>query len=350
MATLKDVAVKARVSAGTVSNVLSGSAKVRPALRDRVLNAIEVLNYEPNHIARSLKSKQTHTLGMVIPDITNPFFPLLTRGAEDAALQHKYLLVTVNTDNQLEREQLALNMLRSRRMDGILLVMAPNRGNPAHIEAMVAAGVPVVCLDRTIPGSSISSVSADFIGGTEMCMRHLVSAGHERIAIITGNLQVQSAIERLQGYKNVLAESNIKLNPDLILEGDFRMESGFVLTKQLWLSGRQPTALFVSNGMMGLGAFRALRELGVHCPGQLAVAIFDDLPQAESFSPPITSVAQPAYEIGFMGAELLIEQIEGKRKGAPPVHIRLPAELKIRNSTSVGRAEQAREITGARAR
>lgn len=333
MATIKQVAKKAGVSAGTVSNVLSGSANVSEALRQKVLSTVRELNYEPNHIARSLKSKQTFTLGMVIPDISNPFYPELTRGAEDAALKKNYVLVTVNTDNQVEREKLVLRVLRSRRVDGLLLVVAPNGGDSAHLKEIVAREIPVVCLDRTDPVLKVSSVSVDFIGGTEMCMRHLIANGHRRIATITGNMTVQTAIERLQGYKNVLAEADLPLDPKFILPGDFRFESGYRLTKQLWLSGARPTALFVANGMMGLGAFKALRELGVRCPGDLAVAVFDDYPQSESFSPPITAVAQPAYEIGRTGAELLIEEIENPQ-ASPPREIRLKAELRIRESTA----------------
>ena len=332
MPTIKDVAKKAKVSVGTVSNVLSGTAPVSPAARGRVLKAIERLDYHPDHFARSLKTGQSHMLGMVISDITNPFFPQLTRGAEDAAIKHNYLLVTFNTDDQLERERRVLSLLRTRRTDGILLVVAPNAGQTEHIEKTIASGIPIVCLDR-IQKFGVSSVAVDNVAGTEMCVRHLLSVGHRKIGILTGNLHLQNAVERLLGYENALREAHIPVDRDLILEGDFRAGSGYLLTKQIWLSGKKPGALFVSNCMMGLGALKALREMGVRCPDDVALAVFDEIPGNGSFYPEITTVVQPAYEIGFKGAELLIEQIEAGRSNNVPVEIRLQPELRIREST-----------------
>ncbi len=333
MVTIKEVAARAKVSVGTVSNVLGGLVPVSTKLRDRVMRAVESLDYHPNHIARSLKLRQTMMLGMVISDITNPFFPQLVRGAEDAAFEHGYLLVTFNTDDHVEREKLVLSMLRTRRMDGILLVVAPSHGDVAHIRNTLAAGVPVVCLDRIPPRVRVSTVSVDAVRSTEMCVRHLIAMGHRRIAIVTGSLGLQTARERLAGYQNALREARIRLDPQLVVKGDFRLESGYLLTKQLWLGPARPTALFVSNGMMGLGALRAIRELGIACPQDLALAVFDELPGGDALSPQITAVTQPAYEMGRRGAELLIEQIEGKRKTVKPVRIRLEAELKVREST-----------------
>src|SRR5215469_10003387 len=159
MATIKEVAQRAGVSVGTVSNVLRGSANVRPLVRERVNRAIESLDYHPNQIARSLKTRQTRLLGMVISDITNPCFPQVARGAEDAALEHGYLLVASNTDHQIEREKRVMSVLRNRRVDGILLVVAPNGGDTAHIENTIASGIPIVCLDRLPLGLHLSSVT-----------------------------------------------------------------------------------------------------------------------------------------------------------------------------------------------
>ena len=330
MATIKDVARKAKVSVGTVSNVLGGTVPVSPAVRERVLRVIARLDYHPDHFARSLKTGQSHMLGMVISDITNPFFPQLTRGAEDAAIKHNYLLVTFNTDDQLERERRVLSVLRTRRTDGVLLVVAPNAGQAEHIEKIIASGIPIVCLDR-VQELGVSSIAVDNVAGAGMCVRHLISIGHRRIGILTGNLHLQNAVERLQGYQNALREAQIPIDSDLILEGDFRVGSGYLLTKQIWLGGKKPTALFVSNCMMGLGALKALRELGVSCPDDVALAVFDELPGNGSFYPEVTTVVQPAYEIGYKGAEILIDQIEsGDRE---PVEIRLQPELRIREST-----------------
>jgi len=334
MATIKEVARLAKVSVGTVSNVLSDSPRVSAGVRERVNAAIATLDYHPNHIARSLKTRQTKLLGMVMSDITNPFFPQLTRGAEDAALKHGYLLVASNTDDQFEREKIVLSVLRNRRVDGILLVVAPSAEGSEHIERTVASGIPIVFLDRVPPGVRATSVAVDAVYGTEICIRHLTSMGHRKIGIITGNLELRTAADRLQGYKNALGEANIELDTSLIMEGDFRLESGYLLTKQLLLGRWRPTALFVSNCMMALGALRALKEMAVRCPEDLALAVFDELPGNGSFYPEVTAVVQPAYQVGYRGAELLIQQIEGAADGRY-TELRLKPELRIRESTLV---------------
>jgi LacI family transcriptional regulator len=269
---------------------------------------------------------------MVISDITNPYFPSVVRGAEDAALEHGYLLVSSNTDHQIEREKEVVSVLRDRGVDGILLVVAPNGGDFDHIHNTIAAGIPIVCLDRIPVGLQLSSVTVDCIQGTEMCIRHLAAQGHRSIGIITGPLQLQNAVDRLEGYKNVLRERGLTEDSDLIITGDFRFESGYLQTKQLMLGAKRPTALFVSNGVMGLGALKALKEMGLSCPQDLALAVFDELPGAGSFSPEVTAVVQPASCIGYQGAKLLIQQIQ---TGVPevPIEIRLTAELRIREST-----------------
>jgi|SRR5579863_2191578 len=333
MVTIRDVARKAQVSVGTVSHVTSGAVRVRPELRERVLKAARELNYQPNHTARSLKTRQTRILGMVISDITNPFFPQVVRGAEDIALKHNYLLVTLNTDDHLEREKHILSMLRTRRVDGILLVVAPNQKDVSHIKSAIAAGIPMVCLDRVPPGVPVDSVSTDNVKGAEMCVRHLLALGHRRIGIITGTVGLSTASDRLRGCQNALTEAGITPDRELIREGDFREETGYVLCKSLCLSRKRPTAVFVSNAMMGLGALKAITELGLRCPEDIAIAIFDDLPLAGVFQPHLTAVAQPAYAIGSKGAELLLKRIETKAKIRKPVKLLLEPELKVREST-----------------
>jgi len=334
MATIKEVAKRANVSVGTVSNVLSQSPRVNPVLRAQVQAAIRELDYHPDQVARSLKVRQTKMLGMIISDITNPFFPQLIRGAEDAALARGYLLVTFNTDDRIEREKQALSVLRGRRVDGILLIVAPSKGDHTHIKATLAAGVPIVCLDRLPHGIQVDSVSTDHIKWAQVCVRHLLSQGHRRIAMIAGSMELQTAQDRLEGYKAALKEARVKIDPELLREGDFRLETGHRLAKDLLLQRLRPTALFVSNGMMALGAIKALEETQLSCPKDIAIAVFDDLPLAGVYRPYLTSVAQPTYEIGRKGAELLIQRIEGKLTTAKPVRILLESELNIRESTT----------------
>ncbi len=334
MPTLREIADRAGVSVGTVSNVINGTAAVSAERRERVLAAIRELDYQPNHVARSLKLKKTRMLGMVISDITNPFFPQLVRGAEDAALKNSYLLITFNTDDNVEREKRVLSVLRQRRVDGVLLVVAPNAGDDGHIRGILDSGMPIVCLDRLPAGIEVDSVSVDNVAGARDCVRHLISMGHRRIAILTGPKAVQTAAERLQGYQEALIQAGIPADPGLVLEGDFRSESGYRLGRALLAGSDRPTAVFVCNNMMALGLLRALAELGLNCPRDVAIASFDDFPLAEAFQPRMTAVAQPAYSIGYRGAELLIARIEGRPAEPRPSRIRLATQLLVRESST----------------
>jgi LacI family transcriptional regulator len=335
VATIKDVARQAGVSVGTVSNVLSGTVAVRGELRDRVYATIRKLDYHPNYVARSLKAKATKTLGLIISDITNPFFTQVVRGAEDAAFRHGYLLITFNTDDQHEREKQILSLLRSRRVDGVMLVVAPNPTNDAtHIRNAINCGIPIVCLDRAAPGIAVDSVWSDNVKGAQVCVRHLIKQGFRRIGVIAGSLTLRTALDRLEGYRSALGEASIPVNPDLIAEGNFRQDSGYRLAKRFLLRFQRPDALFICNGMMTIGAIQALEETGLRCPADIAIASFDDLPMTEVFRPHLTAVAQPAYQIGYQGCELLIKRVLHQLKSQRPVKILLEAELNIRESTA----------------
>lgn len=343
-ATIQEVARRAKVSVGTVSNVLNDSSAVSSQLLRRVQLAMRDLNYHPNNHARSLKSRRSSVIGIVISDITNPFFPLVLRGVESAIVQHGYMLTIFNTDDDVERERQIFSLLRTHRVDGMLAVVAPNPANDvSHIVQAIEMGIPVVCLDRTPPGLKVDSVVVDNIRGAAMCVRHLVGLGHRKIGIINGSSWLQTARDRYKGYEMVLGESNIKIDRDLVREGDFRFESGYKMTKDLLLSHSHPTALFVSNGTMGLGALQALNELAISCPDQIALAIFDDIPGGRMLRPSITSVIQPAYDLGVKAGELLLSRLTNKAGPTDPVTITLQAELIIGESTTgSGRAATSR--------
>lgn len=334
MSTIKEIAKRARVSVGTVSNVINGTAGVSARRRERILTVIREFDYHPNQVARSLKTNQTRIIGMVISDLSNPFFPQMVRGAEEVALKHNYLLVIFNTDDRVEREQSVLSVLRGRRADGVLLVVAPNDGDVTHIQDALKAHLAIVCLDRVPPNVDVDSVSVDNVAGARGCVRHLIAMGHRDIGIVTGPDTLQTARERLQGYLEALKEARIKPNPELIGVGNFHTESGYSVGRQMLASGDRPTAVFVFNNTMTLGVLRAAEELGLRCPQDFAIAMFDDFPMADVFRPRLTAIAQPAYSIGYRGAELLIQKIEKKTQVSKPVHILLKTELKIRESTA----------------
>lgn len=334
MNTIREVAKRARVSVGTVSNVLSQAGTVRPELRHRVEEAMRELDYQPNQIARSLKTKQTKTLGTVVSDITNPFFPQLIRGAEDAAVEHGYLLMTLNSDDRPERESQALSLLKARKVDGILLVMAPGSHEVERRKTQNGGTTPVVYLDRPAEEFEGDSVTVDNRKGARMCMHHLVARGHKRIGLLYGWPQLATARCRMEGYLDVIRETGADDDPALLRHGDFRLESSYRLSKELLLESKPPTAIFAANGMSGLGALKAIHELGLRCPEDISLAMFDDMPFGDVIQPRLTVVSQPGYEMGRQGAELLIARIEGRETTPGPVRIQLAPELIVRDSTA----------------
>ena len=335
MLTIVEVAKRAKVSTATVSNVIRGTRKVSDALTQRVQAAITEMNYTPNEIARSLKLKQTRMLAMVLPDITNPFFPEIIRGAEDAAFARGYFLLTANTNEQPGRERRIISALRSYRVDGILLATAQSAydHDATHIASMISAGCSVVCLDRAVPDVATDAVLLDNLGGSRACVRHLLEQGHRRIAIITGGLHLQTAQERLEGYKLALREFGVALDDKLILEGDFRTESGRQRCEQLLMRPSRVTAIFVCNALMTLGALQAFNDHGVSTPEDYALATFDEVSTDHSARIQITTVVQPSYEMGFRAGSMLMDRIEGRLSRANLV-IRVEPRLELRSSTS----------------
>jgi LacI family transcriptional regulator, galactose operon repressor len=333
MSTIKEVAHLAKVSTATVSHVINESANVSSELRERVQKAIQALDYRPNHVARSLKMRRTNMLGMVVTDITDPFFAQMIRGAEDAAREHGYLLTIFNTDDNVEKEKEVFAVLRSRRMDGILLVSAPSKGSPKHLQQTITDQVPVVCLARIPKGFPVDSVTIRNRENARECVAHLISMGHTRIAAIGGPDSVAPARDRSQGYLDALQEAGLPVDSALMAEGDFRSESGYRLGKKLLQLPYPPTALFVVNGMMTVGLLKALDELGLRSPDDVALAAFGDRGVAEYLYPNVTVAAQPSYEIGYRGAELVIQRIRGEQKPSRPLHIQLDAPLELKKSS-----------------
>ena len=335
MLTIVEVAKRAHVSTATVSNVIRGTRRVSDKLTLRVQAAIKEMNYTPNEIARSLKVKQTRMLAMVLPDITNTFFPEIVRGAEDAAFARGYLLLSANTNEQSDRERRIIAALRSYRVDGVLLATAQSSfdHDSSHIASMIQAGCAVVCLDRALPEVSTDAVLLDNVGGARACVRHLIERGHRHIAIITGALHLQTGYERLEGYKQALAEAGIALNKKYVLEGDFRVESGRRLCQYLLAQCPQATAIFACNGMMTIGVLQVLQEQGFQVPSDYALATFDEISTDHSYPTPLTTVIQPSYEMGLRAASMLMDRIEGRLARSPSV-IRIPPKIEFRASTA----------------
>lgn len=331
MASLQEVARRARVSIATVSRVLNKSDKVVPETRAVVEQALLDLGYRPSRVARRLRmnSGRAHLVGLIIPDIQNPFYAEIARGVEDAAYASEYALILCNSDENLDKERFYLDVMRAESVDGI--VLPPFDDTDLAVVEMVNTGIPVVCVDRSHTKVKTDLVEVDNYQGALEAVRHLIEKGHRSIALIEGRTQVSTSRERRRGYLDALAAHGIASRKELMRAGDFKQESGRILTNELLDLRKPPTALFVCNNLMTVGALGALHQRGVRIPAEVALVGFDDLPWAEALDPPPTVVRQPAYDVGRQAMELLLKRI--MEPDRPPVTVRLRPELVIRKST-----------------
>jgi DNA-binding LacI/PurR family transcriptional regulator len=314
MATLRDIARKAAVSTATVSNVLNDSLYVSPVLRARVLAAAEKLNYRPNAVARSLRLKRSYTVGMVVPDVTDPFFPAVVRGAEDILTPAGFTLIIGNSDNDSAKEETYYQTFLERQVDGLLTVPTCDDA-PAVLKRFQSLAIPVVYVDRLHSNMPGDVVMADDLEGSRRCVRHLAARGRRRIATITGPLNLSNARARLEGYRRALKQAHLPQDEQLIREGSFDVASGRARTLELLSLKTPPDALFVANALMACGALQALEEAHLSCPGDLALACFDRLDLFDLLRPRLTCVVVPPYDLGARGAELLLKRISGETTG-----------------------------------
>ena len=327
-ASIYDVARASSVSVFTVSEVVNKKSHVSKKLRDRVEAAICKLNYRPNLIARSLAKQKTHTIGMIVPDIANPFFPVVVRGAEDAAQKHGYNLLLCNSDDSLEKEERAIELLLSKRVDGILLTKTAEDFRPPLWQMINEVKIPFVLVMRTYPKLTADAVITDDYRGAYEAVCHLARAGRRRIALISGPLKVSNAVARWQGFHDPLKAMGLPFDQELIVEGDYRIESGYRAGHAL-LSHR-PDGIYVANHLMTVGLLKAAEEMRLRCPEDFGLVSFDDYPWLGIFRPRLTTVELPKHQLGSEAAELLITRIAGDR--SKPVLRKLQPELRIRES------------------
>jgi DNA-binding LacI/PurR family transcriptional regulator len=332
MPTIREVADLAGVAVGTVSHVITGAVPVSPELRRKVQAAIRELDYHPNHVARSLKTRKTRTLGIIVPDMTIPYFPRVIRGAETAARERGYTLIAVNSDDSGARQKDLLSLLRSQRVEGILLVMAAAATPVSQISGMISAGIQVVCVDRIPDRFAVDSVSVEDVAAAELGVEHLLALGYRRIAAVSGPLSLRNERQRLLGYEQALLRAGLTVDPLLIWHGNLRPEDvAGMCRERLAALEKQPDAIFSTNGPTGLGVLRAFRDLGLRTPQDIELVTFDELTVDDLFQPSITTVVQPAYDIGYQAAKILLDRIEGEVAPGEPATVRLPATLKLRH-------------------
>jgi len=331
MTRLREVAERAGVSAATVSRVVNDPSVVSEGTRARVQAAIRELGYRPSRVARRLRVEggRSSLVGLVIPDIQNPFFADLARGVEDTAQRHGYAVFLGNSDDDVEKERRYLELMRSELVDGVIL--PPVSETDAAALEMARSGIPFVCVDRRLPRAKVDTVVVDNVGGAYEAVEHLLAMGHRRIGFLVGRPEVSTSRERLEGYRRALADHGIEHDPALVVTGDSRQATGRERTLEILASPVPPTALLVGNSLMTLGAMEALNASGVRVPDELALVGYDDMPWALAVSPPLTVVRQPGYELGSRAMDLLLQRI--REPGRSPSLVMLQPELVVRRSS-----------------
>ena len=331
---MRQVADLAGVAVGTVSHVITGALPVSEPLRRKVHAAIRQLDYYPNHSARSLKTRKTRTLGIIVPDLTIAHFAEIIRGADAAACGQGYSLIAVSSGDDAERQRDLLSLLRSQRVDGILLVVAAAPAPVTQIARIVESGGPVVCLDRIPDRLAVDTVSVEDEEAARLGMEHLIQQGSRRIAIVAGPQTLRNERQRLRGCRTALEQAGRTLEQDLVWCGNLRADRVAAMCRERLTQGMaRPDAIFCTNGPSGLGALRALRQCVLRTPDDLAFATVDELGFDEFLYPSITSVVQPSQEIGRRAVELLVRRVACPERSGPAEAIRLRATLKIGNSS-----------------
>ncbi|ABY95668.1 MULTISPECIES: LacI family DNA-binding transcriptional regulator [Thermoanaerobacter] len=327
--TIKDIAKLANVSITTVSRVINNKTEgVSEETRNRILQLVKELGYQPNAIARGLVTKKTKTVGLIIPDISNPFFPDIARGVEDSAHIYGYNVFLCNTDDNLEKESEYINALKEKYVDGIIFTSS-SIPKHEHITDLIKSGIPVVIMDRRIDSEDIYGVFLDNYEGGYIATKYLIDLGHKRIGCITGPLYISNAIERLEGYKRALVDNEIEVDNRLIFEGDYKINSGIIGAEKLL--EHEVTAIFASNDLMAYGAYKAIRSYGYKIPDDISVVGFDDIQLSQILEPQLTTIRQPAYDMGLAAARMLIKLVEGKKLKKKIINFR--PQLIIRQST-----------------
>jgi len=314
----------------TVSRVINNSGYVSEKTRARVEAAVAELGYVPNVLARSLRSKRTDTLALILTDISNPFWTTVARGVEDAASDAGFNVILCNTDESEIEQDRYLRVLLQKQVDGVLLV--PSRSVVEPIRFVQSQGTPVVVLDRRIPDAQADVVRCDSEEGAYQLTRLLLSLGHRRIAMLSGPQGVSTAEDRVAGYRRALTEARLDIDEALICYGKFSLKSGYEMAQQMLARTPRPTGMFAANNFIAIGALRALRDAGLRVPQDLALVGFDDLPADLVVDPFLTVAAQPAYEMGRRATELLLARLAGQGPAAYQ-EIVLPAEIIVRESS-----------------
>ncbi|WP_301107475.1 LacI family DNA-binding transcriptional regulator [Sporosarcina sp.] len=332
--TIQDVAKHADVSIATVSRVINNQSGVREVTEKRILNAIKELGYVRSAVARSMKKKETKMIGIIIPDISNPFFPKVVSGIEQQARKKGYYTMLSNTSESPIVEKEIINMLVERGVDGIVITTADENGEQFQI--LQDQGIPVVALDRSINQFEFDTVLIDNIDGAYQAVKRLILQGHREIAIICGPLNTTPGRDRYAGYMKALADYDIPLNEEFVVQGSFSEEGGYAATLSLSQLDAKPTAVFSSNNLMSIGCMKALQDSEWELGEELAFIGFDDIEIATFTKPKLSVVSRPMNTLGELAFQLLHERIQSNETFSPRNYLLTP-ELIIRESCRVAK-------------
>ncbi|HLJ32782.1 MAG TPA: LacI family DNA-binding transcriptional regulator [Ktedonobacteraceae bacterium] len=327
MVSIKDVAEAAGVSTATVSRVLTNGLHVRPEVRERVLAAVERLGYRPNLVARSLRSQQSTTLGLIVSDIRNPFFTAISRAVEDTAYEQGYSIMLCNTDENPEKETIYLNLMQDTGIAGVII--SPTRQNDA-IFTGPNFPLPIVVVDRPIVNGDIDAVLLDNVAAAYRLTTHLIEQGYQRIGILSS--EMSTGQERQLGYEKALRAHGFTLQTEYMKNIAPKVEAGYEATLKLLDTVVPPDALFTINSLLAAGALQAIRERNLTIPDDIALVTFDETTWASLVQPAITLIAQPTYEIGKTATELLLQRIADP--GRPTRRVILTGQLLVRGSST----------------
>jgi LacI family transcriptional regulator len=333
-ATLHEVGIRAGVSAMTVSRVVNGRGGVDMETRRRVEEAIQALDYVPNRIARGLISQKTQTIGLIVPDVVNPFFAPVVRGAESAARKAGYRVLLCNSEGDLRLEREYIEDLVAHRVEGLMLAPAGDRSR-SSILSLLRGGFPLVLIDRALSDADCDMIVSDNANGARRLIEHLIGIGHKEIAHVTDAEDTSTGRERLRGYRDALDAAGIPFQSELVVRTTVDRIGGYRAAQEILTRDPLPTVIFAVNNMTAVGTMEALRERGLSVPKDMGLVCFDDVEHLAVLSPFLTVIDQPAETFGSLGAQLLLERMTGKASSRPR-RIILQTDLIVRESCCVG--------------
>jgi LacI family transcriptional regulator, galactose operon repressor len=337
-ATLRDVASRAGVASSTISRYLNGSLELPSPTRNRVQAAIAELNYRPNALARSLQAGRSHILGLILPDLSNPFFTSVADAAAAAAYREGYSILLCATGNDPNREAHYVNLLVAGQLDG-LIYLGAHRRNSA-LETMRRTELPIIIVDEEIEGVAGGRLFVDNRRGGYLATEHLLHLGHRNIAFIGGEADLLTTVERRRGYEDALLERGLIPHPNSTVLGEYTTEFG-ARAAQLLLTDVAPTGIFAASDVVAIGVLQVARQLGLTIPEDLSLVGFDDIPMAEMLAPPLTTIRQPAEDLGKTAVLLLVRHLRDK---APLMRDTLGVRLRVRGSTCRPKRDRSRNV------